>query len=84
MYVITADVKYSDNTDYVKSFLSYDEYTDWGWVNGNEFMTIVAFPTLEEAEAKELAIINGDIPVNEYYAGVKNVAIQGIALFDIS
>ena len=64
--------------------MSYDEYADWGWINENEneFLTIVVFPTLKDAESRELAVINGDIPVNEYYAGVKNIKIQEIKIFD--
>lgn len=80
MYVITAEVQYSDNSDYIKSFLSYDEYADWGW--GKENATF--YSTLEEAETEELAVINGDNPVNDYYVGVKNVTIQRVELFDIS
>lgn len=77
MYVITADVKYSNDSDYIESFLKYDEYDcDWSWVE----RSATFFSTLEDAEVTELAVINGDAPVNEYYAGVKNVAIRGVEI----
>ena len=79
MYVITAEVKCFNSSDYVKSFLNANG--DWINESENDTMIIYAFSTLEDAEFIKSIIINRNNPV---IRDVKNIKIQRIELFDIS